>query len=115
MMLVPPLLLVTILETKLSSPALLIPALLAKFQEFNRSSATVKSCTILHPVLDFFWAVYHRKVPSLVIGLDQSQDAKDWSKKIHLSSIVPVHLQVGPLPFVQPPPVTNPPQDQSSI
>jgi hypothetical protein len=57
----------------------------------------------------FLWAVYHKKIPSSVIGLDLSQDAKDWSKKIHLSNIVPVHLQMGSPPFVPPP------QDQSSL
>jgi hypothetical protein len=105
--------LVTILEAKSLAPAILFPDLTAKFQEFDRSSATVKACTILHSVLEFLWAVYHKKIPPSVIGVDQSQDAKDWSKRIHQSNIVPVHLQMGPPHFVPPPPFP-PPQDQSS-
>ena len=113
-MLVPPLVSITILETKSLALAILILALSAKFQEFDGSSATVKAYTILRPALKFLWAVYHKKVPASIIGLDQSQDVKNWSKKIHLSNIVLVQLQMGPPHFVSPPPVP-PPQDQSSM
>jgi hypothetical protein len=113
-MVVPPLVLVTILETDSLPPEVLIPALSAKFQEFNRSSQTVKACTILRPVLEFLWAVAHKKGPASVIGVDQSKDAQEWSNKVHLSNVVPLHLQLGPPPFAPPPQLPNPPQDQSS-
>jgi hypothetical protein len=116
MMLIPPLVLSTILEAKSLSPVVLIPALSAKFQEFDRSSTTVKACTVLRPVLEFLWGVYHKKVPSAVLGLDHSQEAKDWSERMHLASVIPAHLQVSPPMFAPPPPpVPNPPQDQSSL
>jgi hypothetical protein len=115
-MLVPPLVLVTILETKSLSPVVLIPALSAKFQKFDRASTTVKACTVLLPVLEFLWAVYHKKVPSSVVGLDQSQDARDWSEKMHLASVIPAHLQSAPPTFVPPPPPSLiPAQDPSSL
>jgi hypothetical protein len=60
-MLIPPLVLSTIFETKSLSPVVLIPALSAKFQEFDRSSTTVKACTVLRPVLEFLWGVFHKK------------------------------------------------------
>ncbi len=112
---VPPLAMVTILESNSLLPAILIPALSSKFQEFDRSSATVTACTILRPVLVFFWVVHHKKVPPTVLGLDHSQDAKDWSSKLHLSCILPAHFQNRPPPFVAPPPLGNPPQDQSLL
>jgi len=68
-MLVPPLVLVTILETKSLSPVVLIPALSAKFQEFDRASTTVKACTVLRPVLEFLWAVYQKKSTFLSSGI----------------------------------------------
>jgi hypothetical protein len=84
-MVVPPLVLTTILESKSLSPAVLILALSSKFQEFDRTSMNVKACTILRPVLEYLWAVYPKKVPSTVIGLDQSSEAKEWSEKMHLA------------------------------
>jgi len=67
-MVVPPLVLTTILESKSLSPAVLILALSSKFQEFDRTSMNVKACTILRPVLEYLWAVYPKKVPSTVIS-----------------------------------------------
>jgi len=55
---IPPLVLSTILEAKSLAPAVLIPLLSAKFQEFDRSSTTVKACTVLRPVLEFLWATH---------------------------------------------------------
>jgi hypothetical protein len=106
-MVVPPLVLVTILETDSLSPEVLIPDLSAKFQEFDRSSQSVKACTILRPVLDFLWAVAHKKVPASIIGVDQSKGAQEWSNKVHLSSVVLLHLQLGPPPFWSPSPTAK--------
>jgi hypothetical protein len=97
-LIVPPLVTVTILESNSLLPAVLIPALSSKIQEFDRWSATVKACMILRPVLKFLWAVHHKKVPPTVLGLDHSQDAKDWSSKLHLSCILPSLFQNRP-PF----------------
>ena len=93
---VPPLVTATILESNSLLPAVLILALSLKFQEFDRSSATVKACMILRPVLEFLWAVRHKNVPPTVLGLDHSQDAKDWSSKLHLSCILPSLFQNRP-------------------
>jgi hypothetical protein len=48
---IPPLVLSKILEAKSLVPAVLIPLLSAKFQEFDRLSTTVKACTVLRSVL----------------------------------------------------------------
>jgi hypothetical protein len=61
-MLVSPLILTTILEAASLDPAQLIPILSAKFQEFDRTSPTVKACTILRPVLEYLWAVHMKTV-----------------------------------------------------
>jgi hypothetical protein len=50
---IPPLVLNTIFEGKSLDPAVLIPLLSTKFQEFDRSSSSVKACTILRPVLEY--------------------------------------------------------------
>jgi len=107
---VPPLVWSTILETKSLLPAVLIPALSAKFQEFDRTSPNVKACTVLRPVLEFLWGVYHKKVPASIVGLDQSQETKEWADRLHLLSIEPLQLLPIPPAFIPPPP----PQDQSS-
>jgi len=114
-MIVPPLVSVTILETKSLLPSVLIPALSSKFQEFDRLSSTVKACTVLRPVLEYLWGVHHKKVPSTMIGIDRSQDAEEWSSKIHLACILHPSLTVPPPFMVPPPPLVNPPQDQSSL
>jgi hypothetical protein len=51
---IPPLVLNTILEENLSSAAALIPVLTSKFQEFDKASTSIKACTILRPVLEFY-------------------------------------------------------------
>jgi hypothetical protein len=112
MMIVPPLVTVTILEAKMLDPGKLIPILSNKFQEYDRSSRTVKACTILRPVLEFLWAVHHKKVPSTTIGLDNSSDSQQWSSKLHLTYIHPS----GPPPFLAPPPPAPIlPQDQQTV
>jgi hypothetical protein len=111
---VPPLVSTTILEVKSLLPAVLILILLGKFQEFDRFSSIVKACTVLCLVLEFLWAAQLRKVPSTLLGLDNSQDEKDWASKLHISHIA--LLAQGPPPFMPPPPLgLNPPQDQSSL
>jgi hypothetical protein len=50
---IPPLVLNAIMETKSLKPAELILILSTKFQEFDRSSTTVKACTVLRPVIEF--------------------------------------------------------------
>jgi hypothetical protein len=113
-MVVPPLVSTTILEAHSLLPEVLIPILSAKFQEFDRASTTVKACTVLRPVLEFLWAVLHKKIPSIILGLDNGQEARDWSAKLHTSCIAPSALL--PPPFMPPPPLgSNPPQDQSSL
>ena len=114
-MLVPPLVTITILETKSLSPVILIPALSQKFQEFDRTSTSVKACTLLRPVLEFLWAVYHKKVPPTIVGRDLSAEAKDWSDRLHFASIETNPLPLGPPAFIPPPPPMNAPQDQQSL
>jgi len=113
-MIVPPLVSVTMLETKSLLPSTLIPALSTNFQEFDHLSPTVKACTILRPVLEYLWAVHHKKIPSTLLGIDRSKDAKEWTSKMHLACIKhPLIFSVPPPLVLPPPPFVNPPQDQS--
>jgi hypothetical protein len=50
---VPPLVLIACFQAKTLCPATLIPILLSKFQEFDRTSTQAKACTSLRPVLSF--------------------------------------------------------------
>jgi hypothetical protein len=111
-MIVPPLVSLAILEAKTVQPGELIPILSAKFQEFDRVSQTVKACTVLRPVLEFLWAVHHKKVPSTVIGLDTNSDTLAWASKLHMTCINPLVPPPFPIP---PPPPGNLPQDQGAV
>ncbi len=111
-MIIPPLVYVSILEANILIPADLIPLLSNKFQEFDRTSPSVKACTILQAVLEYLWAAHHKKIPSTVVGVDNSQEALSWSNRLHSAHILPS----GPPPFLPPPsPVPGLPQDQSVV
>jgi hypothetical protein len=100
---IPPLVLNSILELKSLVPAELIPILSAKFQEFDRSSTTVKACTILRPVLEFLWGVHKKLVLPTIIAVDTSNDATEWAARLHFAYIRPEQSQVLPPPFPAPP------------
>ncbi len=87
---VPPLVLNSILESKTLCPSTLIPILSAKFQEFDCTSTQAKACTSLRPVLEFLWAVSKKLVNPTVIALDTSSDGSDWSARLHFAKILPV-------------------------
>lgn len=109
-MVVPPLVLVSILESNLF-PAQLIPILLNKLQEFDRSSPTVKACTLLWPVLEFLWAVHKNIIPPLIFSIDWSTESQDWAKRLHFAHIDQLRQAVLPPAFPLPPP----PKAQSTI
>jgi hypothetical protein len=104
--LVPPLVLTTILEATSLEPAQLIPILSAKFQEFDRTSPTVKACTILRPVLEYLWAVHNKIVLPIVSSAERNQDSLDWCTNLHSARIIPP-APVMPPPFLAPPPTTT--------
>ena len=62
---IPPLVSLTILESQTLNPSDLIPIISTTFQEYDRNSEQVKACTLLRPVLEFLWAA-HKHRPSLV-------------------------------------------------
>ena len=101
---VPPLVSVSILEAKSLLPAELIPLLLTKFQEFDKSSTTVKACTVLRPTLEFLWAVYKKLVPPTTLAVDTSRDASEWASRQHFAYISPVVPLPPPPLFPVPPP-----------
>jgi hypothetical protein len=72
---IPPLVLTAILDTASLDPALLIPILSTKFQEFDRTSPTVKACTVLRPILEYLWAVHMKMIPPLVSSIARCQDS----------------------------------------
>jgi hypothetical protein len=100
---IPPLVLSTILEAKSLAPAVLIPLLSAKFQEFDRSSTTVKACTVLRPVLEFLWATHKKLVPTTTLAVDSSSDAVEWSSRQHFAYILATPILPLPTPFPVPP------------
>jgi hypothetical protein len=98
---IPPLVLTTILEAKSLVPSVLIPLLSARFQEFDKSSQTVKACTILRPVLEFLWAIHKKLVPSTTFAVESSSDAVEWAARQHFAYILIVPPM--PPPFPAPP------------
>ncbi len=84
---VPPLVSTTILTLPSSDPFELIPLLSATFQDFDRTSDTIKACTLLRPVLEFLWAVSKKMITPIIFGPDTSPAGKKWSLQIHLSCI----------------------------
>jgi hypothetical protein len=99
---VPPLVLTAILESTSLDPTELIPILSTKFQDFDRSSATVKACTILRPVLEFLWGVHMKIIHPLVSSIERSKDSLEWCEGLHLAHIRP------PLANAPPPICTSP-------
>jgi hypothetical protein len=100
---VPPLVLLSILEAQSLVPADLIPVLSVKFQEFDKSSATIKAYTILRPVLEFLWAAHKKLVPPTTLALENSSDAVEWSSRQHFAYICAAPLLPPPPPFPVPP------------
>jgi len=99
---IPPLVLTTILEAKSLVPSDLIPPLLAKFQEFDKSSSQVKACTVLHPVVEYLWGVQKNLVLPTIIAVDTSTDAIEWSARQHFAYICPSQV-LSPPPYPIPP------------
>jgi len=104
---VPPLVYSTILEAKSMVPAVLVPLLSAKFQEFDRSSTSVKACTLLRPVLEFLWAVHTKLVPTTTMAIDNGNDAVEWSAWLHYAYICTAQHTGHPPPFPVPPAPTG--------
>ncbi len=100
---IPPLVLTSILEAKSLVPAELIPLLSVKFQEFDRSSTTVKACTILRPVLEFLWAVHKKLVPPTIFAVENSKDATEWASRQHFAYLLSAPTVPLPPPFPAPP------------
>jgi len=100
---IPPLVLTTILEAKSLIPATLIPLLSTKFQEFDRSSTSVKACTIMRPVLEFLWAVNKKLVPPTTLAVEISSDAVEWASRQHFAYISAAPVLPLPPPFPVPP------------
>jgi hypothetical protein len=100
---VPPLVYSTILEAQSMVPAVLVPLLSAKFQEFDRSSTSVKACTLLRPVLEFLWAVHKKLVPATIMAMDNANDAVEWSARLHFAYICANQPMGPPPPFPVPP------------
>jgi len=99
---IPPLVSNAIFDARSLDPLVLIPLLSTKFQEFNRSSTTVKACTILRPVLEYLWAVYMKLVPTTIVAVDNSSDAADWSSRLHFAYISVSQVALLPPPFPAP-------------
>jgi hypothetical protein len=100
---IPPLVSVAILEADSLIPSVLIPMLSSKFQEFDRSSTSTKARTILHPVVEFLWAVHKKLVPPTTLAVENSSDAIEWSARLHFAYIQVAPMLVPPPPFPVPP------------
>jgi len=113
-MIVPPLVLTSILEAGTMDPAHLIPILLGKFQEFDRSSPVVKACTLLRPVLEYLWGVYKNLVHPVVFSLDRNIESQEWASRLHFANITPLAPPSLPPPFPVPPPPQAPADNRSA-
>jgi hypothetical protein len=116
-LIVPPLVKDAILELGSLVPSVLIPMLSTKFQEFDRTSNSVKACTSLRPVLEYLWAAHQKRIPPTTMAVDSSSDGKDWSARLHYACIdsTPQQNVLLPPPFLPPPPVPNPVRASSPI
>ncbi len=98
-LMVPPLVSTTILTSPSMHPFELIPLLSATFQDYDRSSETVKACTLLRPVLEFLWAASKKLITPIIFSPDNSPEGKKWSLQLHLSCITPdCSLNIPTLP-----------------
>jgi hypothetical protein len=86
-LMVPPLGSTTILTSPSMDPFELIPLLSATFQDFDRTSETVKACTLLRPVLEFLWAAKKKLITPIIFSQDNSPEGRKWSLHLHLSCI----------------------------
>ncbi len=86
-LMLPPLVSTTILTSPSLDPFELIPLLSATFQDFDRTSDTIKACTLLRPVLEFLWAVSKKLITPIIFCPDTSPAGKKWSLQLHLSCI----------------------------
>jgi hypothetical protein len=91
------------LEVNSLDPAVLIPALSLKFQEFDKSSTSIKACTILRPVLEYLWVTSKKLRPPTILAVEGSSDAVDWSSCLHFAYICAAPLGNLPPPFPVPP------------
>jgi hypothetical protein len=114
-LIIPPLVLVTILEADITDPASLIPLLSNKFQEFDRSSPTVKACTLLRPVLEYLWAVHKKFIPPTTFSINRSMEGRNWADKLHFASISQEVQPIVPPPFPIPPPPQAPLENQTAL
>jgi hypothetical protein len=114
-LIIPPLVSVEILATDTTDPAALIPLLSNKFQEFDRSSPTVKACTVLRPVLEYLWAVHKRFIPPTTFSIDRSTEGRRWADRMHFASISQDLHQLPPPPFPLPPPPQAPLGNQTAL
>jgi len=97
----------TILEANSTNAASLIPILSTKFQEFDKTSSSIKACTVLRPVLEFLWATHKKLIPATVVAADNSVDAVEWAARQHFAYIFD--------PPAMPPPFPTPPTPNNLV
>ncbi len=112
---VPPLVLTSVLEANTMDPSHLIPALSSKFQEFDRSSPTVKACTLLRPVLEFLWGVYKSLIEPVIFSVDHSSESQEWADRLHFANFTATLPAALPPPFPLPPPPQAPLDSRSAL
>jgi hypothetical protein len=114
-MIVPPLVLTSMLEAETMNPAELIPILLVKFQEFDRSSPVVKACMFLRLVLKYLWAVHKKLFNPSIFSLDRNADSQTWANRMHFANIMMPAQDALPPPFPLPPPPQASVGNQSAL
>jgi hypothetical protein len=85
-----------IMTTQSADPFHLIPILSAAIQDYDRSSETLKACTLLRPVLEFLWAAKKGLITPIMLSPHSSTEGKRWSYQLHLSCIKQEGTQVVP-------------------
>jgi len=76
-------------------PEPLILLLTDIFKEYDRTSETVKACTVLRPVIEFLWAASKHLLPHVAFSTDRSDSGSRWNTTLHLSHLTPVLSSTG--------------------
>ncbi len=91
-MIVPPLVLSTIVNAGTLDPEPLMLLLTDAFKEYDRTSETVKACTVLRPVIEFLWAASKNLLPHVAFSIDRSDTGTKWNTALHLSNLKTIPL-----------------------
>jgi hypothetical protein len=86
-MILPPLVLTTILNTDTMDPEPLILLLTDIFKEYDKTLETVKAFMVLCPIIEFLWTASKNLLPHIAFSTDRSDSGSWWNTNLHLSNL----------------------------